>query len=144
MAQQWGGGFGKHRVNRRRVLAAIGAGAAATAMACNANKGSAPSASKPASQAVKQPKKGGVVNYAGGVWGSFDIQGRTFDPHIQTQSGAPSTPSCTTACSPITSSNGPFSRHSRRSGNNRHRLSTFSTSRRTSSGRTSRYLTAAS
>ena len=86
--QQWGGGLRQGRISRRRVLAAAGAGLAASAIACNTNKGSAPGASKPAAQAAKQPKRGGVLNYAGGVWGSFDIQGRTFDPHIQTQSGA--------------------------------------------------------
>ncbi|MFI5269513.1 MAG: hypothetical protein ACHQ7M_19215, partial [Chloroflexota bacterium] len=40
------------------------------------------------SPADKQPKRGGTLNYAGGVWGSFDTQGRTFDPHVQTQSGS--------------------------------------------------------
>ncbi|HTE84937.1 MAG TPA: ABC transporter substrate-binding protein, partial [Dehalococcoidia bacterium] len=59
---------------------------AVTAIACNTNKGAAPTA-KSSGGAAKQPKKGGVVNYAGGLLGSFDLAGRSWDPHVQTQSG---------------------------------------------------------
>jgi peptide/nickel transport system substrate-binding protein len=86
---QVSGPWAGRRFSRRRAIAAAGAGVAASAIACNSNKGaSTPAASSQASATAKQPKKGGVINYAGGVWGSFDLQGRTFDPHIQTQSGA--------------------------------------------------------
>src|SRR5712692_11220209 len=87
MAQKWGGSLGQRRINRRRILAAAGAGVAVSAVACNTSKGGAPAASKPGAQTAKQPKKGGVVNYAGGLLGSFDLAGRSWDPHIQTQSG---------------------------------------------------------
>src|SRR6476646_2902042 len=81
-------------LNRRSVLArAAAAGvavAAAGAVACKTG-GSSPSAStKPGAsgQTGKQPKKGGVLTYAGGSGFAYDTQGRTFDPTVQTQFGA--------------------------------------------------------
>jgi peptide/nickel transport system substrate-binding protein len=86
MAGQSGSRLIQRRIGRRRFVATAAAGAALATLACNTSRGGG--TAKPSSSgAAKQPKKGGVVSYAGGIWGSFDIQGRSFDPHIQTQSG---------------------------------------------------------
>ena len=76
------------RLSRRRVLQSAGIAAAGTTglslLAC----GKSQKVAGPTNQASKQPRRGGVLNYAGGAWGSFDIQGRGFDPDTITQSGA--------------------------------------------------------
>ena len=62
--------------------------ALAPAIACNAGRkqtGASGAQSGASAQTAKQPKKGGVLNYAGGAAGSNDTQGRTFDPQVQTQ-----------------------------------------------------------
>jgi peptide/nickel transport system substrate-binding protein len=89
--EQWQSPLIHRRMNRRRLISAAGIGTAGLAVACSTRKGSGTGSSAgqaPSSPAAKQPKRGGTLNYAGGVLGSFDIQGRTFDPHIQTQSGS--------------------------------------------------------
>ena len=77
------------KFSRRRALAASGLGAsAALGAACRGgSKQTAGSGSQGSSagQGAKGPKKGGVLNYAGGPSGSYDVQGTTFDPDIQTQ-----------------------------------------------------------
>jgi peptide/nickel transport system substrate-binding protein len=77
-------------IGRRRFLISAGAasafGSAMLSAGCNtAGRSERPSGS---SQAGKQPKRGGVLVYAGGPAGSSDSQGRTFDPDIQTQFAA--------------------------------------------------------
>src|SRR5689334_7611612 len=77
-------------LNRRRLLRGAtlaGAGVALAAAGCGKSGAPSPSA-KPSG--AQQPKKGGVLTYAGGAAGSYDTQGRTFDPMIQTQFGAKS------------------------------------------------------
>jgi peptide/nickel transport system substrate-binding protein len=81
-------GRAQRSISRRRLIAGSSAAAAALAVACKTRSGAGSSAGQSAGQTAKQPKSGGTLNYAGGVLGSFDIQGRTFDPDIQTQSGA--------------------------------------------------------
>ncbi len=79
--------IGAQQHSRRRAIrsAAVAAGGLAIgATGCGGKKQTAPSAG-PFGGATKQPKKGGVLNYAGGYAGSNDTQGRTFDPMIQTQ-----------------------------------------------------------
>jgi peptide/nickel transport system substrate-binding protein len=90
MAGQSGGRTAAGRaLSRRRLLAGAAAGAAALGVACKPKSGGAGSSASPSAGAAgPKAKQGGTLNYAGGVLGSFDIQGRTFDPHVQTQSGA--------------------------------------------------------
>jgi peptide/nickel transport system substrate-binding protein len=79
------------RRNRRellRVPAAAGLFALTSAAACS-TKNPARNAASP-SPAAAQPKRGGTLVYAGGVSGSYDIQGRTFDPYVQTQQSSKS------------------------------------------------------
>jgi peptide/nickel transport system substrate-binding protein len=81
-------------LSRRRLLrgAALGgSGLALLAAGCSTGRraGSTGASSGPG-QAAQQPKKGGILSYAGGAAGSYDTQGRTFDPMIQTQFGAKS------------------------------------------------------
>jgi peptide/nickel transport system substrate-binding protein len=82
------------RMNRRRLLVRTAAGAGGVAatvtLSCSTKAPkSAGTAAKPgASAQAQQPKKGGVLNYAGGSAGSYDTAGRTFDPTIQTQFSA--------------------------------------------------------
>src|SRR5579884_3799812 len=94
MAQTHASGVFRQRVSRRGLMRAAGLGSAAltvAAIACGnrgkpaGSNGGQSSAGKPA---AKQPRSGGTVNYAGGAAGSWDTQGRSFDPMIQTQSGA--------------------------------------------------------
>ena len=80
-------------LSRRRMLrsaGAAGAGWAITAAACGGRqKGPAGSVGPgAAASGAAQPKRGGVLTRAGGAGGSYDTQGRTFDPDIQTQFGA--------------------------------------------------------
>src|SRR5438105_240076 len=82
------------RSSRRGLLRSAGVGGAVIAMAAVACRG----AKKPAGnsgvnapgQAAIQPRRGGTLVYAGGSGGSFDIQGRSFDPYIQTQQSSKS------------------------------------------------------
>jgi len=83
------------RLSRRTVLRASAAAGALTATTLAACKTGKPAASQPGGQTgasggqpAKQPKKGGVITYAGGSGYAYDTQGRTFDPTIQTQFGA--------------------------------------------------------
>jgi ABC-type transport system substrate-binding protein len=62
-----------------------GAGATVVAAACSTSGKSSVSSGTSGSQQAQQPKRGGVLNYAGGAAGSNDTRGRTFDPTIQTQ-----------------------------------------------------------
>src|SRR5438105_334569 len=82
------------RASRRRLLAGVSAGGGGLALfgvGCTSGGGRPSGASSGApSRATAQAKRGGVVNYAGGSAGSFDTQGRSFDPHVQTQGGAKS------------------------------------------------------
>lgn len=77
------------RLARRRLLgAALGsAGLAALAGSCSQGRQTSSTSGGAANQAQSagQPRKGGILNYAGGIAGSNDTQGRTFDPTIQTQ-----------------------------------------------------------
>jgi peptide/nickel transport system substrate-binding protein len=87
-AQFW---TAKHNgaVRRRQLLqraALAGTGLSALGVACNAARNPA----RATSGASKQPKKGGTLNYAGGAAGSYDTQGRTFDPNNQVQFSAKS------------------------------------------------------
>ena len=91
MAQHRTHGLPSHPLSRRRLLAVAGlgsAGLAASTVACGTAARQGSSGRQTAQgQAGKQPKSGGTLNYAGGN-GSFDLAGRSWDPHIQTQSGA--------------------------------------------------------
>jgi peptide/nickel transport system substrate-binding protein len=87
--------FDQRGLSRRSLIAGSTAGASLllAGVACNANRSgttSTKSGASAASGATAQPKKGGTINYAGGQAGSYDTQGRTFDPMIQTQFGAKS------------------------------------------------------
>ena len=77
-------------LSRRRALQATGlAGAGlatAAAIGCSAGRKPGNAANQPATQATR----GGTLTRAGGNAGSYDTQGRTFDPEIQTQFGAKS------------------------------------------------------
>ncbi|HTE83287.1 MAG TPA: ABC transporter substrate-binding protein [Dehalococcoidia bacterium] len=75
------------RTSRRRLIlaAAGGAGVAMAGIACSTGPKTAGSGNPGGSSQAKQPKRGGVLNYAGGAAGSNDTRGRTFDPTIQTQ-----------------------------------------------------------
>jgi len=83
-------GIGNPKLRRRAFLTRATAAAAALAggasLACGSRKPASPSS--PAAQTAKQPKKGGVLTYAGGNGYAYDTQRRTFDPCIQTQFGA--------------------------------------------------------
>ena len=137
--EQWQSGVIRRQLNRRRLLATAGAGATALAVACGNRRGNGggPPAKQQtgAGRAAKQPKRGGNLNYAGGILGSFDTQGRSFDPHIQTQYGARSYTlfyERLVAYNLVTYN---VSRSSRRNGSSPHRPSTSFTCSRTSNGR---------
>jgi peptide/nickel transport system substrate-binding protein len=76
----------RRRLIRGGVLG--GTGMALVAAGC----GTRGRPAKPGSsgQGAQQAKPGGILSYAGGAAGSYDTQGRTFDPMIQTQFGAKS------------------------------------------------------
>ena len=77
------------RVLSRRRLVQTGVGVAALSVSTSCGRrasSGAPSGGQNASSA--QPKSGGTLNYAGGPVGSWDTQGRSFDPMITTQTGA--------------------------------------------------------
>src|SRR5487761_395857 len=84
------------KIGRRRLFqsAALGSAAltAAEAFGCGGTRRQANSTGSggAAKQSAGQPKRGGMVTFAGGRAGSYDIQGRSFDPEIQTQFGAKS------------------------------------------------------
>jgi peptide/nickel transport system substrate-binding protein len=73
--------------SRRRFLGAGAASAALAGVSAACRKGASPAAKPGAAggQQAATPQRGGTLNYAGGQAGSFDIQGRSFDPTIQTQ-----------------------------------------------------------
>jgi peptide/nickel transport system substrate-binding protein len=79
-------------ISRRRLLrgATVGvAGPALGTVGCSSGgKRAAPAERAATDQAALKPKRGGIISYAGGAAGSYDTQGRTFDPMIQTQFGA--------------------------------------------------------
>lgn len=77
------------RLTRRRLVqtsAAAGAAAGFIGVACSAGRKPA-GAGQAASQPAKQPKRGGVLTYAGGNAGSYDTRGPSFDPHQNFQFG---------------------------------------------------------
>ncbi|HTE83508.1 MAG TPA: ABC transporter substrate-binding protein, partial [Dehalococcoidia bacterium] len=83
------------RPSRRRLLRSAGLGGAAiaaTAVGCAGTKKPAAGSSRASApgQASTRPSRGGTLVYAGGLGGSYDIQGRTFDPYIQTQQSSKS------------------------------------------------------
>ena len=80
---------GGQRYSRRRVIAAGGAALGAVTIACSTGNKGAPSSARQSGGAAKQPKRGGVVSYSGGV-GSQDTGGRPIDANTQTQGGAKS------------------------------------------------------
>jgi len=81
-------GWSRGLSRRRLIQAGVGGAALATwTVACGQRSGS-PSSKPAAKNTANQPKQGGSLNYAGGLAGSWDTQGRSFDPMIQTQSGA--------------------------------------------------------
>jgi peptide/nickel transport system substrate-binding protein len=65
---------------RRRALLATGAAGAGIVLtaACRVQGGT--NTTSTGASGAKQPKKGGTLNYAGGIVGSFDTQGSGFDP----------------------------------------------------------------
>lgn len=78
------------RPSRRRLLQQAGLGGASLALAaaigCSSGHkpaGGAQTAAKASNQAGGQPKRGGVLNYAGGTAGSHDTFGGGYDPHTQ-------------------------------------------------------------
>src|SRR6266567_422362 len=80
----------RSRLSRRSALSGLAAAAGRaglTALGAGCSAGTRPASSGPAagSNQAKQPKRGGVLNYAGGAAGSNDTRGRSFDPTIQTQ-----------------------------------------------------------
>jgi len=83
-----GNAFASRHISRRRLLTGVGAAAVASAAACKTKTGGSSSSSQQGSSAAAaKPQPGGTVNYAGGLLGSFDLAGRSWDPHVQTQSG---------------------------------------------------------
>lgn len=88
--------FEGRQLSRRRLFRAAAwggtAAAAATSFACGGTRrqSSVGGSAATSSQAAGQPKRGGSVTFAGGMAGSYDLQGRSFDPAIQTQFGAKS------------------------------------------------------
>jgi ABC-type transport system substrate-binding protein len=79
----------QRRLSRRRVLAgatAAGVGVTVSSLACSSSRGS--SSAPKAATATRQAKKGGTLNYAGGIVGSFDTQGLGFDPQTVAQGSA--------------------------------------------------------
>jgi peptide/nickel transport system substrate-binding protein len=77
-------------LSRRRLMGAVastGALAAVSTLACSSR--GKPAAPSSGAQSARQPKRGGVVSYSGGV-GSQDTGGRPLDPNTQTQGGAKS------------------------------------------------------
>jgi len=94
MAARGGSNRDGARFTRRRVLGgASAAGFMLTGSALACGRRGAQTSSNPGSgnstQAAKQPKRGGIVSYAGNV-GSQDTNGRPLDPNTQTQGGAKS------------------------------------------------------
>jgi len=93
MAGRPGSNRERARFTRRRLVG--GASAAGFLLAGSAacggrgGTGSSSSSGSKAGQTAKQPKRGGVVSYAGNV-GSQDTNGRPLDPNTQTQGGAKS------------------------------------------------------
>jgi peptide/nickel transport system substrate-binding protein len=85
-------GTSRSKLKRRVVLSRGGAAVAglafANSLACGSRKPGTSAPSKSAGQSAKQPKRGGVLTYAGGSGYAYDTQRRTFDPDIQTQFGA--------------------------------------------------------
>jgi peptide/nickel transport system substrate-binding protein len=82
--------IGNARLRRRTLLIRSGAAAALAigpSLACSSRKPSS-SSQQGKSGPTTQPKKGGVLTYAGGSGYAYDTQKRTFDPCIQTQFGA--------------------------------------------------------
>jgi hypothetical protein len=81
-------------LSRRKLVAGVGSAAAllaTSAVACNTSRTPLAGPASGGSQTGKTPKRGGVVNYAGGQGlGSQDIGGRPIDPNTQTQGGAKS------------------------------------------------------
>ena len=83
--------YSHQRLSRRRLLRSSGlAGAGLATLAAIGCGNRAPTASNApsnsSSQAAGQPKRGGVLIYAGGNAGSADTTGAGFDPDIQPQS----------------------------------------------------------
>src|SRR6478609_7380459 len=78
-------------LNRRRLVAGAGSAGALVALsaACGSRGKSGSGAQPSGGTSQKQPKRGGVVSYSGGV-GSQDTGGRPIDPNTQTQGGAKS------------------------------------------------------
>jgi peptide/nickel transport system substrate-binding protein len=94
MSQGWRRRSGAQALNRRGFLrgatvAAAGAVLATTGCNTKSNR-TAPAGKAGTNPGAQQPKRGGNLSYAGGAAGSYDTQGRTFDPMIQTQFGAKS------------------------------------------------------
>ena len=77
---------GRPRPTRRRLLQSAGLGSAALtatwALACTTGRKPA-AGSTSAAGSTGLPKRGGVLNYAGGFAGSADTRGGGFDPHTQ-------------------------------------------------------------
>ncbi|HTE86793.1 MAG TPA: ABC transporter substrate-binding protein [Dehalococcoidia bacterium] len=76
------------RLSRRRLVRMAGGGSAALAAAAIGCDSSGKRPAPSGAGAARQPRKGGIISYAGGQVGSWDTQARSFDPMIQTQSGA--------------------------------------------------------
>jgi peptide/nickel transport system substrate-binding protein len=54
-------------------------------LACSGgDRGTTPSGGQ---TGTKEPKRGGVINYAGGLVGAWDTRGNSFDPHIESALG---------------------------------------------------------
>src|SRR4051812_18686040 len=81
-------------ITRRRLLSSAATGGAllagSTILACGGRNSSSNASSGRSNQsrAANEPKRGGVIAHAGGKAGSYDTQGTTLDPHINSPLGA--------------------------------------------------------
>lgn len=76
---RYGERFRRKRLSRRWVLKGAtlsGTGLAAAAIiGCGREE-------QPAAPVTREPRRGGIINHAGGPAGSWDTRGSTFDPHV--------------------------------------------------------------
>jgi peptide/nickel transport system substrate-binding protein len=75
--------FWQRDLARRRVLqgAGVGSAALATAALLSCRREAGPQPTDAAKQEAVQPRRGGNINYAGGLAGTFDTRGTGLDPY---------------------------------------------------------------